>query len=113
MERNFAFIPGNSGTVENPSGIVIRLRADGAPENLTGSDFVFRAVLHGQEVLRKDLATGVVVDVADGRITIPITVAESRSLPGICFYEIEQRIGDAQRTRLMGRLVAVGGLNDD
>ena len=113
MERNFAIIPGNSGIVENPDGIVIILKADGEPENLTGSNFVFRAVNGGVELIRKDTDSGVVIDALAGKVTIPITVAESRSLPQICRYEIEQRLGAAQRTRLRGQLVTVGGVNDD
>lgn len=113
-ERNFAITPGNSGTADNPDGIVIVLKSDGTPENLTGSNVVFRVVNDsGVELIRKDTSVDVVVDALAGKVTIPITVAESRVLPQMSRYEIEQRLGTSQRTRLRGRLVATGGVNDD
>ena len=111
--RDFTIIAGNSGTVDNPDGIVIVLKADGSPEDLTGSTIVFRAKNGSTEVLRKDSTDGITVDAEAGRITIPITAAESRALPPASRYEVERRIGSAQRTRLSGRLIVIGGVNDD
>jgi hypothetical protein len=111
--RDFTIRAGNSGTTENPAGIVIVLKADGVAENLTGSVIVFRAVNVGTEVLRKDSTDGITVNATAGKITVPITVAESRALPPASLYEIEQRLDGGQRTRLSGRLIVIRGVNDD
>ena len=115
MKRDFKIWAGNTGTVENPDGIVLRFRAGGDIEDLTGSQFVIRAVnsVNGVEVLRKNGDSGVVVDASEGTVTIPITLAESRSLPPRSRYEIEQRLGATQRVRLYGAIVVLGGVNDD
>ncbi len=115
--RAFRVWAGNSGTVENPAGIEIVLKAGTppAPVDLTGSEIVFRAVL-GSGVIRKTSANGGITIVElEGRITVPITVADSRLMTAgdRWRYEIERRIGGSERTIICGELIAAGGANDD
>jgi hypothetical protein len=115
--RNFTIWIGNSGTAENPGGIVAVLKAGSppAPENLTGVEIVFRAT-HGAQVIRKtSTGGGITVEPLAGRITIPISVAESRLFgpAGRWRYEIERRAAGAERTIMTGELIPAGGRNDD
>lgn len=115
--RNFTIWIGNSGTAENQSGIVAVLKTGSppAPENLTGVEFVFRAT-HGAQVIRKTSAdNGITLEPLAGRITIPISVAESRLFgpAGRWRYEIERRAAGAERTIMTGELIPAGGRNDD
>lgn len=115
--RNFTIWIGNSGTAENPGGIVAVLKAGSppAPENLTGVEIVFRAT-NGAQVIRKtSVGGGITVEPLAGRITIPISVAESRLFgpTGRWRYEIERRAAGAERTIMTGELIPAGGRNDD
>jgi|GEM_PF-2922799 hypothetical protein len=115
--RNFTIWIGNSGTAENQSGIVAVLKAGSppAPENLTGVEIVFRAT-DGTQAIRKTSAdNGIALEPLAGRITIPISVAESRLFGrGRRWrYEIECRAAGAERTIMTGELIPAGGMNDD
>lgn len=107
--------PGNSGTLENSSGIVFERDVDPA-----GSEFVFRATINGAEVLRKTSADGGVAvtsfveDAATWcRIVVPITVDESRLLTRNAAYVIERRIDGSERDWHRGFLIVKGSVNDD
>ena len=108
---NFTVHQGNSGTVSNPLGVVVRLKDDnGVDEDLTGSTFVFIASLNG-DTLRKENAS-----VNGAEVTAPISVEESRFFAAGSYvpYELEQRYPDgAQRTRLKGYLIIDASINDD
>ena len=115
--RNFTIWIGNSGTFENQSGIVAIFKAGspGVPINFTGAEIVFRAT-DGTQAIRKTSAdNGIALEPLAGRITIPITVAESRLFGrGRRWrYEIECRAAGAERTIMTGELIPAGGRNDD
>jgi len=111
---NFDIKMGNSGVTGNAAGIQITLKdTNGVEEDLTGSEIVFITAESNSNQIRKTNAGD--IQVVGGAITIPITVAESRLFRAgsTVQYEIEQRIGDAQRTRLEGVLQILDGINDD
>lgn len=105
---------GNSGTRANPDGIVIDVISGDEPAQMGGTEIVFRVVANGVEIIRRSTADGgVLLDAAAGRVTIPISVADSRAIPDQAQYEIEQRAGAEQRTILYGYFQVSGGVNDD
>ena len=86
------------------------------PFDLTGSEMVFLATWPGGS-LRKSSSTGdVVLDFVTGRVSIPITPAESRAMPpgSRTRYEIERRIDGTETTLIYGTVVVSDwGGNDD
>lgn len=118
---------GNSGTTANELGIVLNLLVGSAPLDLTGQEVVFRVLRDGVQVLRKTTASGITLtngtDAAGAAsavpnlITVPITVAESRTLEaagGALTYDVERRpAGGAQRTIIAGMIFIEPGANDD
>jgi hypothetical protein len=118
---------GNSGTVENEAGIVITLTTGtpGVVMDLTGQTIHFwiKNVL-GAEAVAKTDSGDITVDIGLGKITVPITVAESRLIEAagaadqtptgsVLKYEIERRNGGEQRAVLAGRILLELSLNDD
>lgn len=114
---NFEILAGNSGTVSNPNGIVFTLTdSEGAVQDLSGSIFVFTTTEYNGISLQKTSADGgIIIDIPTAKVTIPITVADSRILTGInsVCYEVEQQVGSTQRTRLKGDINVITGVNDD
>lgn len=96
---------GNTGVIGNPAGLVFTF----VGETMTGRTYHFRAVARGQEVLAK------VATVAGTTVTVPITIAESRTIPvgSLTRYELEQRVDGQEVTRVHGFLIGVEGVNDD
>ena len=131
--HDFAIRAGNSGTVSigqdiggNDLGIVLNLLVDGAPFDLTGQTVIFRVMQGATEVLRK--ASPAAITLSNGtdasgaaaavpnRITIPISVAESRTLEAAgapLTYDVERRSGATQRTIIAGNIFIEPGANDD
>ncbi len=128
--HNITIRTGNSGTTDNELGLVLNLLigASGAevPFDLTGQTVAFR-VLHGAtEVLRKDTSGAVTLtngtdrsgaaSAVPNKITIPVTVADSRLLESAGYgltYDVERRQGGLQRTILTGNVFIEAGANDD
>lgn len=116
---NFSVRAGNSGSVENEAGLELILTAGTppAPVDMTGDEIVFRVTAHSTQVLRKTTASGITVNLATGRITIPLTVEDSRTLRAsgrTLTYDVERRpAAGGQRTILAGRISVVEGANDD
>ena len=123
---NSGTVPDGSGQGGNDLGIVLNLLVDGAPFDLTGQEVVFRVKLGETQVLRKTTASGITLangTDADGntsavpnKITIPITVTESRTLESAgapLTYDVERRSGSVQRTIIAGNIFVEPGSNDD
>ncbi len=119
--QDFTIRAGNSGTVSNAEGIQVRLKVyvDDVlePENLTGDVFVFRVWSRGAQVLRLTTADVVTVDLVEAMVTVPISVANSRTLaaagPALT-YDLERRpLAGGQRTVIHGALIVEPGVNDD
>jgi hypothetical protein len=127
---------GNSGTVGdtgNELGLVVNVLvgAPGAevPFDMTGQTAVFRVLQGGNamQVLRKDSLTGGVTlttgtdrngaaSAVPNKITVPISVAESRTLEAAgagLTYDLERRQSGNQRTLLTGNIFIEPGANDD
>ncbi len=118
---------GNSGTVLNQLGIVANCLVGTAPQDLTGSEIVFRVLDRaGVQIIRKTTASGITLTNGfDGNgaasavpnlVTIPITVADSRLFEAAgtgLRWEAERRIGGAQITFIGGALLVEPGVNDD
>ena len=118
--HNFHIRHGNTGTIENAAGIQFTFTVpDGnggqEPEDLAGTVFKFFTAEAGGSTIIKDSDTGDVdVDIPTGTVTIPISLTESRLFPPMEVpYELEYRLGLAQRTRCEGKLIISKGLNDD
>lgn len=110
----------------NDLGIVLNLLVDSEPFDLAGQDVIFRVMAGSVEVLRKTTASGITVaagtdangaeSAVDNKITIPITVAESRTLHAAgapLTYDVERRSGSGQRTIVSGNIFVEPGSNDD
>ncbi|MEM6728454.1 MAG: hypothetical protein AAF618_08135 [Pseudomonadota bacterium] len=114
---DFSVKQGNSGTLENPAGLVARLvQADQQPKDLTGAEIVFFASWNGENQLRlTSTANEVLVDATAGRVTVPfdVTIFRMVSSRASVRYELELREGSMQRTVLEGRIKIVGGISDD
>lgn len=125
---------GNSGTAGedagNELGLVVNLLvgASGAEEpfDLTGQTVVFRVLQGATEILRKDSSGTVTLtngtdrdggaSAVPNKITVPITVADSRTLEAAgagLTYDLERRSGSEQRTILAGGIFVEPGANDD
>lgn len=114
---NYTVRAGNSGTLQNERGIVVRVKVGNDPLDLTGNEIVFRVLRRGgAQVLRKTTESGVTVDLETAEIVVPITVADSRALEvaglGLT-YDIERRAIGLQRTIVAGSLFVEPGANDD
>lgn len=87
------------------------------PLDLTGSILVFRATQAGASLLRVDTTGGgfVITNAVGGEAELHLSVAESRLFPlgDLVRYEIERRIGGAQKTLLFGKVIASEWANDD
>lgn len=119
-------LAGNSGTEANELGLVANLIVGGEPLDLTGQEIVFRVMRADTQVLRKTTSSGITLtngtaengaaSVVPNLITVPITVAESRTLEaagGALTYQLERRNGSAQRAILSGCVTVKKGANDD
>ena len=109
---DFEVKQGNTGTVQNPDGLVVRL----GERDLNGAEIVFFAHWSGQTRLRRSSADGaLIVDPALGRITVPFGVQDFRAVrPGVTVhYEIEVRKDGQQRCVLEGNITVMEGVNDD
>lgn len=114
---NIDIFVGNSGVAENPDGIVFDwLDNNGIALDLTGYEFIFRVISGSAdtstELIRKTSSNNE-INVVGSRITIPITIAETRLINSAKRYEIESRIDGSERTILYGVLNPIGGANDD
>ena len=108
---------GNTGTIENPAGLVVRLQDDkGAPRDLSGMIFVFFAHWSGKTHIKRSSADGAItLDAIAGKITVPFGVkdfAAARAGQDIR-YELEQRNNAEQRTILEGKITLEAGISDD
>lgn len=123
-QYDFEVRAGNSGTIDNPAGLVFVLRdSQGALVPVTGATFVFVCRPNARDAIavRKTSENGgVVVDAAQSRITVPFTVADTRAMWGTAsslatqMYEVERRdAGGVQRTVLFGKITVHPGVNDD
>lgn len=115
---DFTVRAGNSGSVENEAGLELILTADDVPVDMTGDEIVFRVFGCAAQVLRKTTASGITVNIATARITVPLTVEDSRTLEaasgGVLSYDVERRpAAGGQRTILAGRVLIEAGVNDD
>ena len=119
--RNFTVRAGNSGTVDNATGIQVLLRVYVndvlTPEDLTGDAFVFRVWSRGAQVLRLTTADAITVDLVTAQVTVPLSVANSRTLesagPALT-YDLERRpLAGGQRTVIFGAMIVEPGCNDD
>lgn len=114
---DFSVKQGNSGTIENPAGLVMTIRDDsGQPRDLTGSEIVFFANWDRQNQMRLSSAAGSVEVVAtEGRVTVPFDKSTFRNVSPrkAVHYELELRSGEEQRTVLEGRIHVVESFNDD
>lgn len=113
---NFTIRAGNSGTVDNERGIVVRVVVADLPLDLNGNTIVWRVLLWGTQIMRKTSADGITVDLPTAEIVVPITVEDSRTLeaagPGV-IYDLERRSSTQQRTILAGQIFIEPGANDD
>jgi hypothetical protein len=119
---------GNSGLVTNDLGLVVNLIVGTEPLDLTGQEVVFRVLQGSTQVLRKT-TTGGAITLTNGtdldgaasavpnRITVPISVTESRTLEAAgagLTYDLERRpAGGSQRTIIAGNIFVEPGSNDD
>lgn len=116
-ERNFTIRRGNTGTCENPAGIVMTFKAGEVLEPLAGTTFHFftKTVNDLQMTKSSEVANEIVIDEPTSTVTIPITLTDSRlwQAGNVVGYEVEQRATGLQRTRLTGMITVEGGFNDD
>ena len=114
---DFSVKQGNSGTLDNPAGLVVVLRTnDGQPRDLTGTELVFCAHWERQPRIRMTSGDGAItLEESAGRITVPFPVATFRDVSSrkMVRYELELRQGGEQRTILKGRITVEEGFNDD
>lgn len=116
MIHNFTIRAGNSGTVDNERGIVVRVLVADLPLDLTGNTIVWRVLLSGTQIMRKTSADGITVDLPTAEIVVPITVEDSRTLEAAGLgltYDLERRASGLQRTVLAGSIFIEPGANDD
>lgn len=117
-QYNFTVRAGNSGSVENEAGLEVILTAGvpPVPVNMTGDTIVFRVMPGGVQALRKT-TPAISVNITSGRITVPLTVEDSRALQAageVLTYDLERRpAAGGQRTILAGRVFVEAGSNDD
>ena len=114
---------GNTGTIENPNGLVFAFcyeDEDGTEviEDLNGVDFYFFTAAHNGEKLTSnstDVENQIQVDIPTATVTIPVSLAWSRFVecPGTLSYELEFRTVTSQRSRVQGTLHFIKGPNDD
>lgn len=118
-QYNLTVRAGNSGSVQNEAGLEVILTAGTppVPVDMTGDEIVFRVMAGATQALRKTTATGITVNIATGRITVPLTVQDSRTLQTagqVLTYDLERRpAAGGQRTILAGRVLIEGSANDD
>ncbi|MEM9794776.1 MAG: hypothetical protein AAF848_17685 [Pseudomonadota bacterium] len=114
---DFSVKQGNSGTIENPAGLVMTIQDDqGQPRDLSGAEVVFYGHWDNQTNMRLTSALGEIsVSEAEGRVTVPFAVDAFRSVSTrkTVRYEVELRQGGEQRTVLQGLVKVIAGLNDD
>lgn len=114
---DFSIKHGNTGTVQNPAGLVVQLQEqDGSPRDLSSGEIVFFAYWRGETRVRLSSGAGtVLIDVPAGAITVPFDVTTfDAAAPGASvFYEVEHRQGSEQRTVLQGKIKIQAGINDD
>ena len=123
-------LAGNSGTTRHDVGIelVLKEMADGVPVpvDLTGAEavLVVRSTARASDPLLRKTSDdgGVILTPVEGRIMVPLSVDDTRSLWADAIgvevwrpFEIELRRegGSVQRTVLCGRIKVLAGVNDD
>jgi hypothetical protein len=117
-QYNFTVRAGNSGSVENEVGLEVILTAGNppAPVDMSGDAIVFRVLSGTVQALRKE-TPAILVNLTTGRITVPLTVADSRTLQaagGVLTYDLERRpAAGGQRTIVAGRVFVEEAANDD
>ncbi|MCH2077673.1 MAG: hypothetical protein MK180_12490 [Rhodobacteraceae bacterium] len=114
---NFSVKQGNTGTVENPAGLVMTIKDEtGTTRDLTGAEIIFFAQWDNAIQLRYSSGAGeVIVDPLEGKVTVPFasTVFRDVSSRKNVRYELELRQNGEQRTVLEGSIAVVAGFNDD
>ena len=112
---NFTVRAGNTGTVENQSGLSF---TETEARAVADYEYVFFTATFDGGSIRKTSATGdILKDTTENTVTVPFTTAETRSMlvPGTSIaYEMERRTADpTQVTFLTGEISVLGSLNDD
>ncbi|MEO1138936.1 MAG: hypothetical protein AAFW87_05715 [Pseudomonadota bacterium] len=114
---DFSVKQGNSGTVQNPAGLVVHLKEqDGSPRDLSNGEILFFAYWQGETRVRmSSAASEIAIDTVLGSITVAFDVQTFRAARAgaTVFYEVEHRQGDEQRTVLQGKIEIQSGINDD
>lgn len=127
---DFEVLAGNSGTTRHDLGIELVLKEliDGAPVpvDLTGAEavLVVRSTARASDPLLRKTSDdgGIILTPVEGRILVPLSVADTRSLWADAMgtevwrlFEIELRRegGSVQRSVLRGRVKVLAGVNDD
>ena len=114
---NFSVKQGNTGTIENPAGLVMTIKDEtGATRDLNGAELIFFAQWDNTVQLRfTSAASEVVVDEVEGKVTVPFAADVFRgvSTRKNVRYELELRQGTEQRTVLEGSITVIAGINDD
>lgn len=91
--------------------------ADGSLLDLTGSEFVFRAISGTAELIRKETPSAEisVPTPENGEVLLALAPADTRLLPDgkTARYELERRISATQTTILYGYLNVASWANDD
>lgn len=108
-------VQGNTGTVENPAGIVCQLDPAGGLA-VAGAQLHFFAKWLNQTRLKISMgASGISLDPATGRITVPIAVDTFAGVQPYTHvsYELEYRRGAIQRAILSGSITLLPGISDD
>ncbi|MEM1151064.1 MAG: hypothetical protein AAGI03_10975 [Pseudomonadota bacterium] len=114
---DFSVKQGNSGTIENPAGLVVTIQDDeGQPRDLSGAEVVFYGHWDNQTHMRLTSALGEInLSEPEGRVTVPFAVDAFRTVSTrkTVRYELELRQAGEQRTVLEGLVNVIEGLNDD
>ncbi|MBO9398722.1 hypothetical protein J7400_18775 [Shimia sp. R9_2] len=111
---DFTVKQGNTGTVQNVEGIVVRL-SPSEPFAAADGDIVFYAFWNHETRLRLSKSGNeLTVEDETGRIIVPISAATFEDVrPGTRIqYEMEHQINGSERTFLQGEIELLHGFND-
>ena len=114
---DFSVKAGNTGTIENPDGLVVRVQDDaGNPRDLSTMEIVFFAHWSGKTRIKRSSADNQIsLDTQAGKITVAFGTgdfSDARAGQDIR-YELEQRENGHQRTILQGKITLHAGISDD